>query len=351
MASEGFPRLSIPWYRWGIRPWLFRLPPEQAQRVAELVLAVRPLWRLLGAPMRANDPLLARAVAGLHLRNPIGLAAGFDKQCRYLDSLGDMGFGYLVGGTVTPDPRPGNPRPRLLREVATESLINGLGFPSQGLQVVAARLRRLRTHPVPVVVSIAALDMEGFAECHKVLEPLVEAIELNISSPNTQGIRRFQEPGQLRELLEKTNEQRQKPLFVKLPPYMDDQGREQVMALLAQCLEAGVTGVTAINSIPVAEPRMATGRGGLTGRAILPDMLRIVRELRQEAGQRLVINACGGIATGEDAWKALEAGADTVQLYTAMVYRGPGVVHGIARDLTQRLRFQQAANTSSPPPG
>ena len=349
MAFEGLPRFGIPWYRWGVRPWLFRLPPERAQQLAELALAVRPLWRVLGAPMRPRDPVLARSVAGLGLRSPIGLAAGFDKQCRYLGSLADLGFGYIVGGTVTPGPRPGNPRPRLLRKVSAESLVNSLGFPSHGLQVIAARLRRFQVHPVPVVVSIAALDVEGFVECHTLLEPLVEAVELNISSPNTQGLRRFQEPGSLRELLERINDQRQKPLFVKLPPYTDSQGRERVMALLAQCLAAGVSGVTAINSIPVAEPRLASGHGGLTGRAILPDMLRIVRELRHEAGRRLALNACGGIATGEDAWKALEAGADTVQLYTAMVYRGPGVVHHIAQDLALRLR-DRSADTFLPPP-
>jgi dihydroorotate dehydrogenase subfamily 2 len=334
-----------------VRPLLFRLPPEQAQRVAEAALAVEPAWRALGALAQVNDPVLSRTVAGLRLRCPIGLAAGFDKQCRYLGSLGHLGFGYLVGGTVTPDPRPGNPRPRLLRQTATQSLINSLGFPSDGLQVVAARLRRLQDRPVPVLVSIAALDMEGFELSYGIMEPLVDAVELNISSPNTQGLRRFQEPGQLRELLERINSHRRKPLFVKLPPFLDDQSREQVMALLRECLAAGVAGVTAINSIPVVELRLASGRGGITGRAIYPEMLRVVRDLRQEAGGQLVINACGGIASGEDAWRALEAGADTVQLFTAMVYRGPWVAHSIALDLAKRMRANLAAgaSASSPP--
>ena len=341
--------MGIPWYRLLVRPLLFRLPPEQAQRVAEAALAVGPAWRALGVPMRLKDPVLSRTVAGIPLHSPIGLAAGFDKQCQYLGSLGRLGFGYLVGGTVTPDPRTGNPRPRLLREKTTQSLINSLGFPSDGLQVVAARLRRLKDRPVPVLVSIAALDMEGLELSHGVMEPLVDAIELNISSPNTQGLRRFQEPEQLRELLERINSQRRKPLFVKLPPYLDDQGREQVMALLRECLAAGVAGVTAINSIPVVEPRLASGRGGLTGRAIFPEMLRVVKELRQEAGQRLVINACGGIATGEDAWRALEAGADTVQLFTAMVYRGPWVARSIALDLAKRMKASAPPGPASDP--
>ena len=324
-----------------MRPLLFRLPPERAQRVAESLLAIRPVWHALGSAWRVKDQVLRRTVAGIDLDNPIGLAAGFDKQCQYLGPLGHSGFGYLVGGTVTPDPRPGNPRPRLLREQSTQSLINSMGFPGDGVRVVAERLRRLEHRPVPVVVSIAALDVEGFQECHQKLEPLADAIELNISSPNTQGLRRFQDPEGLSELLGRVNAQRRKPLFVKLPPYTDDQGKEQVFSLLHQCLAAGVTGVTAINTIPVADRRLATGQGGLSGRVIFPGMLRVVGELRREAGPDLVINACGGISTGEEAWQALQAGADTVQLFTALVYQGPAVAQAIALELAARLRAQQ----------
>jgi len=344
LAPLRAPRLQFrfPWYQRLVRPLLFRLPPERAQRVAESFLAVRPAWRAVGGAWRMKDRLLRRTVAGIDLDNPIGLAAGFDKQCQYLESLGHLGFGYLVGGTVTPDPRPGNPRPRLLREQATQSLVNSMGFPSDGLQVVAERLRRRRRRPVPLVVSIAALDVAGFQECHQKLEPLADAIELNISSPNTQGLRRFQNPEQLSELLGHINAQRHKPLFLKLPPYTDDQSREQVFSLLHQCLTGGVTGVTAINTIPVTDPRLATGQGGLSGKVIFPDMLRIVGELRREAGPDLVINACGGISTGTEAWQALQAGADTVQLFTAMVYQGPAVARAIALELAARLRAQQA---------
>jgi dihydroorotate dehydrogenase len=261
--------------------------------------------------------------------------------------LGHLGFGYVVGGTVTPRPAPGNPRPRLLRVPASHSLINSLGFPSDGLRAVEARLRRLTDPPTPVAVSVAALDIDGFEECHRALEPLVDAVELNVSSPNTQGLQRFHEPQELLQLLERINSHRHKPLFVKLPPYKDDQGRERVMAMLRQCLSAGVTGVTAINSFPVTEPRLAMGRGGLSGKVIFPEMLRVVSDLRREAGGSLVINACGGIATGEDAWRALQAGADTVQLFTALVYRGPLVVRSIAQDLVQRLGAQQADVSSA----
>jgi dihydroorotate dehydrogenase len=326
---------NIAWYRWVIRPWLFRLPPEWAHRLTELALSIKPVWRFNRTRFRIKDRILSRDLAGIYLSNPIGLAPGFDKQCKYLDTLSEFGFGYLVGGTVTPERRPGNQSPRLLRRTSEKALVNSLGFPSDGLSGIATRLEKFRPHPVPIIVSIAALDVEGFLKCHRILEPLVEAIELNISSPNTEGIKRFQEPRQLFELLERINEHREKPIFVKMPPFLDEAGRGNVMEMLRQCVTAGVTGLTAINSIPVIESRLAAGRGGLSGQPIFEDMLSNIRELRREAGQALVINACGGISNGRDAITALEAGADTVQLYTAMVYQGPGVVRNIADEMIE----------------
>ena len=326
----------FPWYRRVLRPLLFRLPPERAQRLAEAPLAARPVWRRLGARMRVRDGALSRSVAGIPLDNPVGLAAGYDKQCRYLESLGHLGFGYVVGGTVTPEPRPGNPTPRLLRYPERQSLVNSMGFPSDGLATVTRRLQRLQRRPAVVFVSIAALDDEGFQRCHRVLEPLVDAVELNISSPNTQGLQAFQEPERLRSLLERLNDHRRKPLFVKLPGYSDDQGEERTMALVQPCVEAGVDGVTAINTVPVVEPRLAIGTGGLSGRDIFPSMLRAVTEVRKAAGRKLAIHACGGVFTGEDAWRALQAGADTVQLYTALVYQGPSVVREVCLELARR---------------
>ena len=325
---------GIPWYRLFVRPFLFRLEPETAQRVVDRALSVRSVWKIAAS---AGEPTgIDTTIAGIKLRNPVGLAAGFDKQCAYLGSLGDLGFGYVVGGTVTFDLRPGNPKPRVRRLTNQDSLINALGFPSDGLQAVAARLRWLDDRPAKVMVSIAALDEEETEVCLTTLEPLVEAIEVNISSPNTAGLRRFQEPDALRGLLERMNAKRRKPLFVKLPPYLDEAGKDNVLGLLRVCKESGVTGVTAINTVPLEDEQMAMGRGGISGLAILPDMLRIVPELRREAGPELVINACGGIAAARHAAQALDAGADTVQIYTSMVYRGPGVVREIISGLASR---------------
>ncbi len=297
----------------------------------ERTLAVRPFWRAL-APSNA-DTALPATIAGIELRNPVGLAAGLDKRCAYLDALGDWGFGYVVGGTVTARPCAGNAKPRLLRLPESESAINALGFPSDGLGKAVARLERLRRAPARVFVSIAALDEEETLRCLAQLSRVADAIELNISSPNTAGLRRFHDPATLRALLALLAKGRAKPLFVKLPPYANDAGREQILALARACREAGVDGVTAANTIPVDDARLAVGRGGLSGRAIYANLLRMLPEIRSEIGQRLTLNACGGIASAADARAALEAGADTVQLYTALVYQGPALVDDICRGL------------------
>jgi dihydroorotate dehydrogenase len=325
------PPFGIPWYRIFVRPFLFRFPPEPAQRVADQALAVRPVWRAYARV--ANVPAVPATVAGISLRNPIGLAAGLDKQCAYLDSLGNLGFGYVIGGTVTHGPRPGNAKPRVLRLPKQQSIINALGFPSEGLAAAAARLRKLQNRPAKVFVSIAALDEQETRECLTTLEPLVDAIEVNISSPNTAGLRRFQGPAVLRGLLDILNEARTKPLFIKIPPYMNEAEHEQIMALVRACREAGVTGITSGNTIPLEPAPTATGRGGLSGKAIFADMLRILPEVRAEAGADMVINACGGVASVDDARRALASGADSVQLYTSLIYKGPGVVSQIVKGL------------------
>ncbi|MDA0798464.1 MAG: dihydroorotate dehydrogenase (quinone) [Chloroflexi bacterium] len=333
--SLRFPILSrLPWYRLLVRPILFRFAPEPAQKIADKALAIQPLWRAYAKA--ANVPDIPVTVAGLALRNPVGLAAGLDKQCAYLDSLGNLGFGYVIGGTVTHNARPGNPKPRVLRLPQQSSLINALGFPSEGLHAAEARLRKLTDRPANVLVSIAALDEQETLECLTTLEPLVDGIEVNISSPNTAGLRKFQEPVALRGLLDILNAARTKPLFIKIPPYMNEAEHENVMSLVRACRDAGMTGITVMNTIPVEDARLAMGRGGLSGLAVREDMLRIVPEVRAEVGSEMVINACGGIATAEDARRALAVGANTVQIYTSMVYRGPGVVGEIVKGLAKR---------------
>lgn len=330
------------------RPLLFLLPPERAQSLSEWALRRRWLWRLLAPIFDFQDTRLQVAAGGLHFPSPVGLAAGYDKNCEVLDSLLCLGFGYAVGGTVLPEPRPGNPRPRVMRLPKQRSLINALGFPSKGMAAAKEGLERrgraASGSGKPVVVSLAALDMDAFQKCHAALEPFADATELNISSPNTQGIRLFQEPDTFAELIERINAARSKPLFIKLPPYADAGVQEQVFSLIHIAMDKGVDGITVSNTRPVEESRLAMGRGGLSGDSLLEDTLRMVKEVRTETGKSMAINACGGISTAEDTLRALRAGADTVQLLTGMVYRGPGVARAINKGLIGRMEQQGYAS-------
>ena len=323
------------YYRRIVRPLLFGLPAETAQKLAERALRVTPAWK--AGASGPDDTRLRSRWCGIKVSNPVGLAAGFDKDCRLLPSLAAWGFGYVVAGTVTLDPRPGNPRPRLFRDVGDESLTNALGFPGRGLAEAARELARARgrTGGVPVAASISGTSVDDVAECRRTLEPLVDAVEVNISSPNTAGLRVFHEAGALADLLGRLNDGRAKPLIVKLPPYPGEDGpeTESVLSLARVCRDAGVDGLTAANSRPTEDPRLAVGRGGLSGRPIYERMLDLVRDLRGEVGSGMTINACGGIFTGRHAQEALDAGADTVQVYTGLVYRGPSAVRSIKAEM------------------
>ena len=331
-------------YRLMIRPLLFRLPPETAQGLADYLLKKGALWRELAPVLRVRSPSLLTEVAGLDLENPVGLAAGYDKNCEFLPSMAALGFGYVTGGTVTELPQPGNPKPRVLRRPKDKSLVNALGFPSMGLEFAANQLEQTRRAPgrAPIVVSVSGVTVDEIVRCHRCLEPLVDAVEVNISSPNTAGLAVFQEPDALSGLLDRVNEGRRKPLFVKLPPYpAGDEGedRDRGLALVGACVTHAVEAVTVANSRRVENPGLATGAGGLSGKPVFTNMLRMVADVRGVVGDKMAINACGGIFSGEDAWLALQAGATTVQLLTGLVYRGPAIVRRINQQL---LRFKGA---------
>ncbi len=314
------------------------------------------------------DGRIATRLGPIVLRSPIGLAAGYDKDCEYLKALSTLGFGYVVGGTVTIDARPGNPKPRVRRIVSGEALVNALGFPGRGLERAEARLRAAAESGLgaPAIVSVSGTEIADVAACHARLEPYAAAIEVNISSPNTRGLRVFQERPALDVLLAEINEARQKPLFVKLPPYAaspaagvpesplldraaGEEARENFHSLLDACIEAGVDGVTVANTRPVPDAGLAMGAGGLSGRPLFADTLRMVRDARGHAGSSLAVNACGGASTGDDVWELLAAGADSVQILTAMVYRGPGAARAIGRELAGRMLREGATELPAHP--
>ncbi len=330
-------------YRAAGLPLFYALPPEAAHRFAGVLLGLPLPWASIGGAV--EDPRLAVSIAGVELRNPVGLAAGFDKACRHLDALGRLGFGYVVGGTITHAPRRGNPKPRIVRYPARRSMANAMGLPNPGASEAAAHLRRT-ARTAPRFASLADEATADVVASHAMLEPLVDAVELNASSPNAPWRRDRDNEAHLAELLGELRARRSKPLFVKLPPFRTDVERGVVLALARVAQEGGADGLTCSNTRPVAEPRLAAGAGGLSGRALFEDTARIVREVRAATGGTLAINACGGIFTAADALACVEAGASTIQVYTGLIYEGPRIVRAITAGLAEALRGRRTALAS-----
>ena len=332
-------------YRALARPLFFALPPEGAHRVAGGLLRLPLPWRSIGGAV--DDATLRTDLAGIPLRNPVGLAAGFDKSCRFLPALGELGFGYLVAGTVTRSPRSGNPKPRIVRRAKSESMVNAMGLPNRGAQYAANRLARMR-RTAPVLISLADEDVDDVASNHRLLEPLADGVELNASCPNVSWGRDRDNEEHLRRLLDALGERKSKPLFVKLPPYRTDQEREAILALAAIAQEGGVDGLSCFNTLPVSEPGLATGSGGLSGRDLYQHTLAGVAEVARATGGALPINACGGISSGEDALACLDAGARTLQIYTALIYEGPRIVRRMTEDMIRSRRSARVVQAPGP---
>ncbi len=322
-------------YRRVARPLLFAIPPEAAHRVAQGLLSLPLPWERIGGA--TDDPALHTTLGGLDLPNPVGLAAGFDKACRHLDALGRVGFGYVVGGTMTREPRAGNARPRIVRYSARDCMTNAMGLPNPGAEEAARNLFGSSRTP-PRLASVADQGPDDVVATHELLEPRVDGIELNVSCPNVSWGRDRDNEAHLALLLRELGARRRKPLFVKLPPFRTDVEREVVTSLARIAQDGGADGLTCSNTRPVADRRLSTGTGGLSGRELLADTIRIVAEVRDATGGSLPINACGGVFTAEDALTCLDAGATTVQVYSGLIFRGPRVVSEITAGLSAALR-------------
>ncbi len=325
-----------------IRPLLFKLPPETAHTFTTTAFRNASIWKLWNTINRITDERLKLSIAGISLDNPIGLAAGFDKNCLFLSGIRSLGFGYIVGGTVTLNPRPGNKYPRLFRNTKDKALINALGFPNVGAKEVVRNIQRNPSSPA--IISISGLTVGEFVECAKLIDPLVQGLELNISSPNTVGLRIFHKIETFRNLIQNINRARNKPLFVKLPPYYDSESQHLTFQIIKASLEEGIDGFSVANTIPVKDKRLGVGSGGVSGKPLFETMVRMVQEIRQEIGLRLVINGCGGIFTSDDAIKTFLAGADTVQIYTGLVYEGPSILFKINQGLLHYLTEHKLKN-------
>jgi dihydroorotate dehydrogenase len=326
---------------------LRRLDPEMAHR-----LTIAALKAGLG-PKAPRTPTLDLAVdlAGLRLPNAIGLAAGFDKNAETPDAMLAAGFGFVECGTVTPLPQPGNPTPRLFRLTEDRGVINRLGFNNGGLEPYAARLAA-RPRQGVVGANIGAnkdaVDRIGdYVTGLTRLWPLADYFTANISSPNTPGLRDLQAGDALQELLGRIAETRRglekqggrRPLFLKVAPDLKLIEIEQITeAAVAHGLDALIVGNTTLSRPARLLSPHAMETGGLSGAPLMDLSTRVLAQFRQAARGRIALIGVGGTASGADAYAKIRAGASAVQLYTALIYQGPGLVVRIKRDLSRRLR-------------
>lgn len=357
------------------RPFLFGLDPEAAH---ELTLAT--LQRLQNTPAmhlwsqpRVADPV---TLAGLKFPNRIGLAAGLDKNGRCIDGLGAMGFGFIEVGTVTPKAQPGNPKPRLFRLRQAQALINRLGFNNAGLDAFVANVQRARSFRAAGGIVGLNIGKNAATPIERALDdylaglagvyPFADYVAVNISSPNTKNLRALQGDEALDALLAALSARRDRlarehkrrvPMFLKIAPDLDE---PQIDLIAATLIRHGIDGVIATNTTVAREAVQglphAEEAGGLSGKPVLEASNRVIRRLRAALGPRFPIIGVGGVLSGADALAKREAGADLVQIYTGLVYKGPALVTEAARALVseaarapeteaRRARASKAART------
>ncbi|HEY9219330.1 MAG TPA: quinone-dependent dihydroorotate dehydrogenase [Phenylobacterium sp.] len=323
--------------------WLRGQEPERAHE-----LTIKALKSGLGPKANPRDPVLETTLAGIRLPNPIGLAPGFDKNAEVFAPMLAAGFGFVECGTVTPRPQEGNPRPRLFRLSEDDAVINRMGFNNEGLEAFAARLTGRGRGVVGANVG-ANKDSEDRIADYVTgvtrLWGLCDYLTINISSPNTPGLRALQTREALEELLGRIAETRARlpargrvPMFLKVAPDLEDAEIEAIVeTAVDQKLEGIIVSNTTLARDGLRSP-LAQETGGLSGAPLFERSTQVLRSFNAASEGRLVLIGVGGVGSGEQAYAKIRAGASAVQLYSALVYEGPGLVSRIARDLAKRLK-------------
>jgi len=343
-------------YRSLLRPLLFQLPPETAHEFALNSLSIAPgLTRTLLGDRYKRTPFGKLRRFGLTFSNPVGLAAGFDKDGVALDGLAALGFGFIEAGTVTYHPQPGSKRPRLFRLPQDKALINRAGFNNEGARAFAKRIARGRPDCVLGVSigksKVVALEdaIADYLKSFEVVYPIADYLAVNVSSPNTPGLRELQKAHQLEELLRALQTRNEElaerpdgrgvlPLLVKLSPDLDG---DELQSIVAVAIRNNIAGLIATNTTIARAPLKtrveeveACGAGGLSGAPLRGRSLEMIATLYHMTGGSIPLIGVGGIFTAEDAWQIISAGASLVQIYTGFIYEGPG----IARNINDGLR-------------
>lgn len=324
-----------------IRPALFALDAERAHGLALAALKLMP-----GGKAQEGGGPLSSSIAGLTFPNPLGLGAGFDKDGEVPDAALGLGFGFTEIGSVTPLPQPGNPKPRLFRLAEDRAVINRMGFNNKGGAAAAARLLARRARGGIVGVNIGAnkdsVDrVADYAAMARLMAPLASYLAVNVSSPNTPGLRALQDKGALAALLDSVLAARggnPVPVFLKVAPDLEPEDIDDIARIALDKQLAGLIVSNTTITRPPLHSRYADEAGGLSG-APLRDLAQArLRDFRKATGGEVSLIGVGGIASAEDAWARIRAGASLVQLYSAMVYEGPGIARQIVRGLEALMR-------------
>ena len=329
-----------------LRPLIFRLDAERAHRATIGALKLIPTRR-----PPSFDGALTTSIAGLGFPSPVGLAAGFDKDGEVPAAMLGLGFGFVEVGTLTPQPQAGNPKPRLFRLAEDEAVINRLGFNNRGQAAAATRLATRDATRGVVGINIGANKesadrIADYAVGVRAMAPLADYLTVNISSPNTPGLRDLQAGGELVELLAAVSEARMEgvPVFLKVAPDLEPGDHERIVRA---AIDSGIDALIVANttlSRPPLRSRYGSEAGGLSGAPLRSLALDQLRRFRATSGGQLPLIAVGGIASAEDAWARIVAGASMVQLYSALVYHGPGLARRIVTGLAETLEREGIAS-------
>ena len=337
-----------------IKPILFRFDPEDIHHfVVAGLAAANKIWgvkSLLKRFFKLENPLLEREVMGLKFKNPVGLAAGFDKNADLVEELSQFGFGFIEIGTVTPLPQPGNDKPRMFRLPADEALINRMGFNNQGVDVVADRLSRVKKNGMIIGGNIGKNKntpnedaVSDYIKCFDRLFDVVDYFVVNVSSPNTPGLRELQEKEPLKNILS-TLQQRNlrngvsRPIFLKIAPDLSDSQLDDIIEIIRETKIAGVvaTNTSILRDNLKSAEALKSQTGGLSGKPLTRRSTEVIRYLSEKSDKSFVIMGVGGIHSPKDALEKIDAGACLIQLYTGFIYEGPGLVKRINEGILGR---------------
>ena len=345
-----------------LTPLLFRLDPERAHRMAIGLLARRQAGRRDSGPTRTPPDRLAVSVAGIVFPNPVGLAAGFDKDAEVPDAMLRLGFGSVEVGSITPLSQAGNARPRLFRLAEDRAVINRMGFNNGGAEAALVRLRARAGRPGIVGVNIGANKdspdrIADYAAMARIMAPVASYLAVNVSSPNTPGLRALQDPAVLADLIDGVAEARGSggpldgsrvpPIFLKVAP---DLLPADIDAIARIAIDKRL-GALIVSNTTVSRPTLRSGHagegGGLSGAPLKALALARLRDFARATGGAVPLVGVGGIASAEDAWERIRAGASLVQVYSAMVYEGPGIARDITRGLARLMRRDGFASVAA----